>query len=72
MGHHSYSLFLGSIEWIEISSNGCEDYFIECIFERECLHVSIEIFLNCEGMKIKSMYTHRILIFLETNIVCLI
>jgi hypothetical protein len=48
-------------EWMENSSNGCEDYFLEWRLERKCFHVS-DIRLCCEGTRtkvcklIKSLY----------------
>jgi hypothetical protein len=46
---------------MEISSNGCEDFFLEWRLERECFHVStIRFFVKGQEQKvcklIKSLY----------------
>jgi hypothetical protein len=46
----SHSIFHGNTKWMENSSNGCEDLFIEWRLERECVHVSTRR-LYCEGTR---------------------
>lgn len=58
MGQNLNSLFLGSIKCMEIPLNGYEDYFIQWIPKRECLHVSTKRFC-CEGPIIESTQTHQ-------------
>jgi hypothetical protein len=50
MGYHPYSIFHGSTKWMENSSNGCEDCFLEWRLERECVHVSTRR-ICCEGTR---------------------
>jgi hypothetical protein len=45
--YHPYYIFLGNTKWMENSSNGCEDYFLEWKLERKRVHVST-IRICCE------------------------
>jgi hypothetical protein len=61
MCYHPHSIFHGNTKWMENSSNGCGDCFLEWRLERECVHVStIRLFVKGQKHKvsklIKSLY----------------
>ena len=55
-------LYLAAQKWVESSSDGCEDCFLEWRLERECLHVSAKR-LCCERKRTKGMQACQILVW---------
>ena len=59
-------LSLAAQKRVEISSNGCEDCFLEWRLEREFLHVSARR-LCCERKRTKGMQACQILVWPKTS-----
>jgi len=71
MGYHPNTLFLGSLEKLEILSNGCQIHFLEWRHEREYFYVPTRR-IYCEGPGTQSMQACEILVWPQESTASLV